>query len=82
MAGLVQVFYISKIYNFDYQLGLPRYTHIVAAPRIAAMLIVFEYTHLYIRIQTNIHKNEMLYLFAALDIVKMMISLQNSSAKF
>ena len=29
---------------------------------------VFEYTHLYIQIQTNIHKNEMPYLFAALEI--------------
>ena len=48
--------------------GLPRYPPIVAAPRIAAMRIVFEYTHLYIRIQTNIHKNEMPYLFAALEI--------------
>ena len=49
-------------------LGLLRYTCIVAAPRIAAMRIVFEYTHLYIRIQTNIHNNEMPYLFAALEI--------------
>ena len=48
--------------------GLPQYTCIVAAPRIAAMRKVFEYTHLYIRIQTNIHKNEMPYLFAALEI--------------
>ena len=49
-------------------LGLPRYTRIVAAPRIAAMRIVFEYTHLYIRIQTNIHKNEKPYLFAAIEV--------------
>ena len=49
-------------------LGLPRYTRIVTAPQIAAMQIVFEYAHLYIRIQTNIHKNEMPYLFAALEI--------------
>ena len=49
-------------------LGLPRYTRIVAAPRIAAMRIVFEYTHLYIRMQTNIHKNEKPYLFAAIEV--------------
>ena len=48
--------------------GLPRYTRIVAAPRIAAMRIVFEYTHLYIRMQTNIHKNEKPYLFAAIEV--------------
>ena len=48
--------------------GLPRYTCIVAAPRIAAMRIVFEYTHLYIRIQTTISKNGMPYLIAALEI--------------
>ena len=49
-------------------LGLQRYTCIVAAPQIATMRIVFEYTHLYIQIQTNINKNEMTCLFAALEI--------------
>ena len=55
------------IYIYIY-IGLPRYTRIVAAPRIAAMRIVFEYTHLYIRMQTNIHKNEKPYLFAAIEV--------------
>ena len=32
------------------------------------MRIVFEYTHLYIRMQTNIHKNEKPYLFAAIEV--------------
>ena len=39
-------------------LWLLRYTCIVAAPRVTAMQIVFEYTHLYIRIQTTIRKME------------------------
>ena len=32
------------------------------------MRIVFEYMHLYIRMQTNIHKNEKPYLFAAIEV--------------
>ena len=49
-------------------LGLPQYTCILAAPRIAVIRIVFEYMHLYIRILTNIHKNETPYLFAAIEV--------------
>ena len=45
----------TALYRCELWVGLPRYTCILAAPRIAAIPIVFEYTHLYIRILTNIH---------------------------
>ena len=73
LAGLPLTFPLSLQINhvsFEIKgllLGLPRYTRIVAAPQISAMRIVFEYTHLYIRIQTNIHKNEKPYLFGVLE---------------